>query len=186
MIPAGRLEIDVKDVKNHHLHCSPSGVVNEEGHSFSYISGMALLLCPGTVSRGSCRDSLRHLPFPSLASPSPGQVGHQAFPFAVSEATLHEILLASFRPFSFWGGGGRGRGSIWSLRVCFCLFGVIVISSGWYQDEPESSPHLYWMLQMVLPVKKRKGEEQTEAWAACLSSCSAGLCSRLILSHGKL
>ena len=40
--------------------------------------------------------------------------------------------------------------------MCVCLC-VIVISFGWYQDEPESTCHCPWMLLMVLPMRKEEG-----------------------------
>lgn len=41
--------------------------------------------------------------------------------------------------------------------MCVC---VIVISFGWYQNEPESACHRPWMLLMVLPIRKEEGRSR--------------------------
>lgn len=66
------------------------------------------------------------------------------------------------------------------------FFGVIVISFGRCQNEPESAPHLYWMLQMALPVREEEGGggDRTLGSKPVLT-CSAGLSSRFIPSHEK-
>lgn len=95
-----------------------AAVVNEEWHCFNHMAGMALLLCPGTVSRvaWSASDSPRQFP-PSLSSPlGPGRP--QGLSFCCPSSSSHEILLAPFRPFSS-GMEVGGKEKCLKLSICF-------------------------------------------------------------------
>lgn len=132
---------------------------------------------------GSCQNS----PFPSSPSPPPEPGRPPGSSLCCPWSYLQEMLLALFRPFSSWDGGGRERRSVSSLGVCFCClwsyYYFLWKILGWTRI----SPYLYWILQMVFPLRKEEGKKGNRILGSVPAlPSSAGLCSRLTPTHEKL
>lgn len=155
----------VKPEISHYLQCSQTkglkavGVVNEEGtilitwQEWPCFSAQEQFLGVAWRLQGQPQAIFPLLPYHPLLGPG----GPRGLSFCCPSSSSHEILLAPFRPFSFWDGGGRKAEvfeGLFSGHMCVC---VIVISFGWCQNEPESACHQPWMLLMVPPMRKEEG-----------------------------
>ena len=162
-----------------------SGGGEWRGHCFSHMAGMALLLCPGTVSRSSlasARTASGYFSLSFLIIPLLGQVGHEASPFAVPQAPL----MKSSWPFlglSLSGMEVGGTEKCLKLEglfsgLCVCVWLLFPLDgTRMNQNQPVIVPGCFWWSFLW---EKRKGEEGTESRAACLSS---PVCRSLLWTH---